>query len=73
MLTGPEAVLNDVLSGVAEAGTYGLESSTLLSGIFGSEDGLAEWARANGLTYETSDLPGTTISGKKIVTFSRRE
>lgn len=72
MLTGPEGVLNDILSSVDEAGTYEVESSILLSGIFGSEDELEEWARGNGLTYEKSDLPGTTDSGKKIVTFSRR-
>ena len=73
MLTGPEGVLSDILSSVDEAGSYEVESSILLSGIFQSEDELEEWARANGLSYEKSDLPGTTYSGKKIVTFSRRQ
>lgn len=73
MLTGPEGVLDDILSSVAEAGTYEVESSILLSGIFQSEDELEEWARDNGLGYEKSDLPGRSDSGKKIVTFSRRK
>lgn len=73
MLTGPEGVLNDILSSVDEAGTYEVESSILLSGIFQSEDELEEWARGAGLAYEKSDLPGTPDSGKKIVTFSRRQ
>jgi hypothetical protein len=72
MLTGPEGVLNDILSSVDEAETYEVESSILLSGVFQSEDELEEWARENGLTYEKSDLPRTTDSGKKIYTFSRR-
>jgi len=71
MLTGPEGVLSDILSSVGEADTYQVESSILLSGVFGSEDELAEWARGNGLSYEMADLPGATESGKKIVTFSR--
>lgn len=71
MLTGPEGVLEDILSSVREAGSYQVESSILLSGIFQSEDDLREWARGNGLSYEVSDLPGTPGSGKKIVTFSR--
>lgn len=71
MLTGPEGVLNDILSSVSEQGTYEVESSILLSGIFRSEDELEEWARGNGLSYSKSDLPGTTDRGKKIFTFSR--
>lgn len=73
MLTGPEGVLSDILSSVREHGTYEVESSILLSGIFQSEDALKEWARGQGLTYEESDLPGTTVSGKKIFTFSRED
>jgi hypothetical protein len=72
MLTGPEGVLSDILTSVRECGTYEVESSILLSGIFQSEDELAEWARENGLDYEKSDLPGTADSGKKIVTFSHK-
>lgn len=72
MLTGPEGVLNDILSSVGEAGTYEVDSSILLNGVFGSEDELEEWARGNGLAYEKSDLPGTNDSRKKIFTFSRR-
>ena len=71
MLTGPEGVLSDILSSVREAGTYQVESSILLSGVFQSEAELDEWARENGLRYEMADLPGATDSGKKIVTFSR--
>lgn len=71
MLTGPEGVLSDILSSVREQGTYQVESSILLSGVFQTEDDLKEWARANGLAYEKSDLPGTPGSGKKIFTFSR--
>lgn len=70
MLTGPEGVLNDILSSVREKGDYQVESSILLSGVFQSEDELDEWARSNGLAYEMSDLPGATVSGKKIITFS---
>lgn len=72
MLTGPEGVLNDILNSVREEGSYEVESSILLSGIFGTEDELDEWARGNGLAYEKTDLPGTTTSGKKIYTFSAR-
>jgi hypothetical protein len=72
MLTGPEGILNDILSSVRESGTYEVESSILLSGVFQSEDELEEWSRGNGLRYEKADLPGTTGSGKKIVTFSAR-
>ncbi len=72
MLTGPEGVLSDILSSVREQGAYQVESSILLSGVFQSEGELAAWARARGLRYEKSDLPGTTDSGKKIITFSRR-
>ena len=71
MLTGPEGVLGDILSSVREQGTYQVESSILLSGVFQSEEGLKEWAHTNGLTYEESDLPRTPGSGKKIITFSR--
>lgn len=71
MLTGPEGVLNDILSSVREQGTYQVESSILLNGVFQSEGDLKEWAGANGLAYEKSDLPGTSESGKKIFTFSR--
>lgn len=70
MLTGPEGVLSDILSSVREEGTYQVESSILLSGVFQSEDELERWARGNGLTYEKADLPGATQSGKKIITFS---
>lgn len=73
MLTGPEGVLSDILSSVRESGTYQVDSSILLSGVFQSEDELAEWARGNGLRYEKSDLPGTPGSGKKIITFSPGE
>ncbi len=73
MLTGPEGVLSDILSSVREQGTYEVESSILLSGVFQSEDELEEWARRNGLSYEKTDLPGTTISGKKIFNFFRAE
>ena len=72
MLTGPEGVLNDILTSVREQGAYEVESSILLSGVFQSEDELEVWARARGLRYEQSDLPGTAVSGKKIFTFSRR-
>ena len=72
MLTGPEGVLGDILSSVRESGTYEVESSILLSGIFQTEDELEELARKNGLRYEKSDPPGTNDSGKKIVTFSQR-
>lgn len=71
MLTGPEGVLNDILTSVREDGEYEVESSILLNGVFQSEDELAGWARARGLRYEKSDLPGTGGSGKKIYTFSR--
>ena len=71
MLTGPEGVLNDILTSVREQGSYEVESSILLSGIFQSEEELAGWARARGLRYEKSDLPGTAGSAKKIYTFSR--
>ena len=71
MLTGPEGVLSDILTSVREEGTYEVESSILLSGVFQSEEELAAWARARGLRYEKSDLPGTRESGKKIFTFSR--
>ncbi len=71
MLTGPEGVLNDILTSVREEGEYDVESSILLSGVFQSEEELAGWARARGLRYEKSDLPGTDGSGKKIYTFSR--
>lgn len=70
MLTGPEGVLSDILSSVREEGTYQVESSILLSGIFQSEEELEEWARGNGLGYEKADLPGTPGSGKKIITFT---
>jgi hypothetical protein len=72
MLTGPEGVLSDILASVREQGAYEVESSILLSGVFQSEAELAAWARARGLRYEKSDLPGTPGSGKKIYTFSRR-
>lgn len=72
MQTGPEGVLSDILSSVREQGTYQVDSSILLNGVFQSADELKEWARGEGLTYEESDLPGATISGKKIFTFSRR-
>lgn len=71
MLTGPEGVLNDILTSVRDGETYEVESSILLSGIFQSEAELEAWARARGLRYEKSDLPGTNESGKKIFTFSR--
>ncbi len=71
MLTGPEGVLSDILRSVCEQGTYRVESSILLSGVFQTEDDLREWARGQGLTYEESGLPGTNDSGKKIYTFSR--
>ncbi len=71
MLTGPEGVLTDILTSVREQGSYEVESSILLSGVFQSEEELATWARARGLLYEKSDLPGTTESGKKIYTFSQ--
>ncbi len=71
MLTGPEGVLNDILTSVRAGGEYEVESSILLSGVFHSEDELAGWARARGLRYVKSDLPGTDGSGKKIFTFSR--
>ncbi len=71
MLTGPEGVLNDILTSVREEGAYEVESSILLSGVFQSEEELAGWARARGLRYEKSDLPGAPGSGKKIYTFSR--
>lgn len=71
MLTGPEGVLSDILKSVREEGTYQVESSILLSGIFQSEEELAAWARARGLRYEKSDLPGMNNSGKKIYTFMR--
>lgn len=70
MLTGPEGVLSDILSSVREQGTYQVESSILLSGVFQSEEELGRWARDNGLAYEKADLPGATESGKKIFTFS---
>jgi hypothetical protein len=72
MLTGPEGVLTDILTSVREEGAYEVESSILLSGVFQSEEELAGWTRARGLRYEKADLPGTTGSGKKIYTFSRR-
>lgn len=72
MLTGPEGVLSDILGSVREKGTYEVESSILLSGIFQSEDELERWARDNGLSYEKADLPGATLSGKKIFTFSTK-
>lgn len=71
MPTGPEGVLTDILTSVREEGSYEVESSILLSGVFQSEDELAGWARARGLRYEKSDLPGTDGSGKKIFIFSR--
>lgn len=73
MLTGPESVLSDILDSVRENGTYEVESSILLSGIFDTEDDLRRWADEHGLRYEMSDIPARTISGKKIVTFSRKE
>lgn len=69
MLTGPEGVLSDILSSVREEGSYQVESSILLSGVFQSEGALADWARDNGLRYEKADLPGATETGKKIFTF----
>ena len=71
MLTGPEGVLTDILTSVREQGSYEVESSILLSGVFQSEEELAGWARGRGLRYEKSDLPGTPGSGKKIYTFSQ--
>ncbi len=71
METGPEGVLSDILSSVREKGTYEVDSSILLSGVFESEDELREWAEGHGLRYEMTELPARTISGKKIVTFSR--
>lgn len=71
MLTGPGGVLNDILTSVREGGEYEVESSILLSGVFQSEEELAGWARARGLRYEKSDLPGMPGSGKKVYTFSR--
>jgi hypothetical protein len=44
----------------------------LLTGVFRSEDELAEWARGNGLAYEVPDLPGKTESGKKFFNTGRR-
>jgi hypothetical protein len=71
MLTGPESVLSDIISSVDEQGTYEVESSILLSGIFDTEDDLRSWAAEHGLRYEMSEIPARSISGKKIVTFSR--
>jgi hypothetical protein len=48
-------------------------SSILPSGVSRSGDESEEWGRADGLTYEESDLPGTTHSGKKTFTSSRRQ
>ncbi len=73
MLTGPESVLNDIVSSVDENGTYEVESSILLSGIFDTEDDLRRWAEEHGLRYEMTDIPARSISGKKIVTFSRNK
>ena len=73
METGPEAILGDILSGVREEGEYQIDSSILLSGVFGSEDELKAWAEAQGLRYELTDLPARTTGRKKIVTFSRSE
>ncbi len=70
MLTGPEGVLTDILTSVREQGSYEVESSILLSGVFQSEEELAGWERARGLRYEKSDLPGMTDSRKKIITFT---
>ena len=72
MLTGPEGVLTDIFTSVREQGSYEVESSILLSGVFQSEEELAGWARARGLRYEKSDLPGAEGSRKKIYTFSPR-
>ncbi len=71
MLTGPEGVLTDIVTSVREEGTYEVDSSILLNGVFQSEEELAAWARARGLRYEKSDLPGASDSGKKMFTFSR--
>ncbi len=71
MLTGPEGVLSDILTSVGERGVNEVECSILLSGVFQSEEELDEWARKNGLSYRTADLPCTPGSGKKIYTFAR--
>ena len=72
MQTGPEGVLNDILSSVGGEGEYQVDSSILLNGVFGSEEELRAWAEEHGLGYEMSDLPGRTVGGKKMVNFYRR-
>jgi hypothetical protein len=72
MQTGPEGVLNDILSSVGGEGEYQVDSSILLNGVFGSEEELRAWAEEHGLGYEMSDLPGGTMGGKKMVNFYRR-
>ncbi len=73
METGPEGVLSDILSSVAERGTYEVDSSILLNGVFQTEDDLRVWAARQGLSYKMSDLPDRSVSQKKIITFSRRQ
>jgi hypothetical protein len=72
MATGPEGVLGDILKAVSEQGTYEVDSSILLYGVFDSEDELKEWAEGNALRYELDDLPGAPAHATKMVTFFRR-
>ena len=72
MKTGPEGILNDILSSVGQQEAYEVDYSILTSGVFTTEDELRRWAEAQGLRYKVTEVERGTAT-HKVAVFSRGE